>query len=154
VVVVRARSGLCRSSSNPSAALFWFLVTLDTYRQRTAVWCSVHLNFQKIFFHQQPLSVFSFNHGSLSVWVNLIMVMRSLQSCDCTRESVADSIAPHAQYVTLQHDYSHWISYLLFRILPIKHWNCLMWETIDSYSHWISYLFFEIPPIKHWNCKR
>jgi hypothetical protein len=34
VVVVRARSGLCGSSSNPSAALFWFLVTLDTYWTR------------------------------------------------------------------------------------------------------------------------
>jgi hypothetical protein len=88
VVVVRARSGLCGSSSNPSAALFWFLVWRWTpTRQDNAVWCSVHLNFQKIFFPSTTQSAFSFNHRSLSVWVNLIMVMRSLQSCDCTRVS-------------------------------------------------------------------
>lgn len=107
VVVVRARSGLCGSSSNLSAALFWFLVTLDTYW--TSYCCVVQCSseFPENLFSSTTQSVFPFNHRSQSVWVNLIMVTRSLQSCDCTRESVADSIAPHAQYVTLQHDYSH-----------------------------------------------
>ncbi len=89
-MVVRARSGLCGSSSNPSAALFWFLVTLDTYWTRYCCVVQCSSEFPENLFSSTTQLVFSFNHRSLSVWVNLIMVMRTLQSSDCTRESLAD----------------------------------------------------------------
>ncbi len=81
---------------------------------------------RKSFFHQQPNQHFlSIIEVCLFGWI--LLWSWEAYNLVIAQESLADSIAPpapHAQYVTLQHDYSHSISYLFFRILPIKHWHC------------------------------